>query len=54
MYKIVDWLNQPMKGTFSQKELQKANITRDDIQKMTKLLSIKFRGFEIQKVTGYN
>ena len=23
MYKIVDWFNQPMKGTFYQKELQK-------------------------------
>ena len=44
MCKIVGWLNQPMKGTFYQKELQKANITRDDIQKIDKIVKYKGRG----------
>ena len=44
MYKIVDWFNQPMKGTFYQKELQKANIKRDDIQKIDKIVKYKGRG----------
>ena len=44
MYKIVNWLNQPMEGTFYQKELQKANITRDDIQKIDKIVKYKGRG----------
>ena len=43
MYKIVDWFNQPMKGTFYQKELQKANIKRDDVQKIDKVIKYKGR-----------
>ena len=44
MYKIVDWFNQPMKGSFYQKELQKTNIKRDDIQKIDKVIKYKGRG----------
>ena len=43
MYKIVDWLNQPMKGIFYQKELQKANIARDD-SKIYKIVKYNGRG----------
>ena len=44
MYKIVHWFDQPMKGTFYQNELQKANIKRDDVQKIDKVIKYKGRG----------
>ena len=45
MYKIVhSTFNQPMKGTFYQKELQKANIKKDDVQKIDKIVKYKGRG----------
>ena len=39
LYKLVDWFNKPLKGTFYQKELQKANLKREDSQKI-----IKYKG----------
>ena len=53
MYKIVNWLNQPMKGTFYQKELQKANITRDDIIKIDKMVKYKSRGKNRQALVNW-
>ena len=44
IYKVVDWFNQPLKGTFYQKELQKANIKKDDILKVEKIVKYKGRG----------
>ena len=41
IYKLIDRFNQPLKGTFYQKELQKANITRDNLQKIEKVLKYK-------------
>ena len=44
MYRIIDWFNKPVKGTFYQKELQKVNIKDTDIFKVDKVLKYKGRG----------
>ena len=44
MYRIIDWFNKPVKGTFYQKELQKDNIKDTDIFKVDKVLKYKGRG----------
>ena len=36
VYKLIDWFSKPLKGTFYQKELQKANLKRGDPQKIEK------------------
>ena len=44
MYRIIDWFNKPVKGTFYQKELQKVNVKTSDIFKIDKILKYKGRG----------
>ena len=44
IYKLVDWFNKPVKGTFYQKELQKASVKQSDIYKIEKILEYKGRG----------
>ena len=42
IYTVVDWYDNPVKGTFYQKELQKVDSTDDYIFKVKKVL--KYRG----------
>ena len=44
IYRIIDWLNKPVKGTFYQKELQEVNVTDADVFKVDKILKYKGRG----------
>ena len=44
IYKVVDWYNRPIRGTFSQKELQKVEATDEDIFKIEKVLKYKGQG----------
>ena len=44
IYRVVDWYNDPVKGTFYQKELQKVEVTDQDIFKIEKVLKYKGRG----------
>ena len=44
IYKLVDWYNKPVKGTFYQKELQKVEISDDDMFKIEKVIKYKGRG----------
>lgn len=44
IYKLVDWFNKPVKGTFYQKELQKVNIKEDSIFKIDQILQYRGRG----------
>lgn len=44
IYKIVDWFGKPVKGTFYQKELQKATVKKTDTYKIEKILGYKGRG----------
>ena len=44
IYRIIDWFNNPVKGTFYQKELQKVNVSNADIFKIEKILKYKDRG----------
>ena len=44
IYRIIDWFNKPVKGTFYQKELQKVNVKNTDIFKVDKILKYKGRG----------
>ena len=41
MYRIIDWFNKPVKGTFYQKELQKVLVKDTDIFKVDKVLKYK-------------
>ena len=36
IYKLVDWYNKPVRGTFYQKELQKVEVSDDDMFKIEK------------------
>lgn len=38
MYKITDYGNDPIEGTFYESELQRVNKTRDDLWKIEKIL----------------
>ena len=44
IYKLVDWYEKPVEGTFYQKELQKIETTGDDMWKIEKYLKYKGRG----------
>ena len=44
IYKLVDWFDEPVEGTFYQKELQKVESTDDDIFKIDKVLKYKGTG----------
>ena len=44
IYTVVDWYDNPVKGTFYQKELQKVDSTDDDIFKVEKVLKYRGRG----------
>ena len=44
IYTVVDWYNNPVKGTFYQKELQKVEVADDDIFKIEKVLKYKGQG----------
>ena len=44
IYRIIDWFNNPVKGTFYQKELQKVNVSNADIFKIEKILKYKGHG----------
>ena len=44
IYKLVDWYNKPVKGTFYQKELQKVEVSDDDMFKIEKVIKYKGRG----------
>ena len=44
IYKVVDWYNRPIRGTFYQKELQKVEAIDEDIFKIEKVLKYKGRG----------
>ena len=47
MYKIVDWFNEPVKGSIYQAELQKVDYTEKDPIKIEKLL--KYKGGGVRK-----
>ena len=42
IYKVVAWYDRPIRGTFYQKELQKVEVSDDDIFKIEKV--IKYKG----------
>ena len=44
IYKLIDWYNNPVKGTFYQKELKKVNINNNNIFKIEKVIKYKVRG----------
>ena len=44
IYKLVDWYNKPVRGTFYQKELQKVEVSHDDMFKIEKVIKYKGRG----------
>ena len=44
IYKLADWYNNPVKGTFYQKELQKIEVRNDDMFKVEKVIKYKGRG----------
>ena len=44
IYKLVEWYNKPVKGTFYQKELQKVEVSDDDMFKIEKVMKYKGRG----------
>ena len=44
IYRVVDWYNEPVKGTFCQKELQKVDVTDQDIFKIEKVIKYKGHG----------
>ena len=44
LYRIVDWYNKPVEGTFYQKELQKVTVKDSDLWKVEKVLKYKGRG----------
>ena len=44
IYKLVDWYNKPVKGTFYQKELQKVEVSDGDMFKIEKVIKYKGRG----------
>ena len=44
LYKIVDWFNKPVAGTFYQKELQKVYVKDTDTWKVEKVIKYKGRG----------
>ena len=44
IYKLADWYNKPVKGTFYQKELQKIEVRDDDMFKVEKVIKYKGRG----------
>ena len=44
IYKVVDWYDRPIRGTFYQKELQKVEVSDDDIFKIEKVIKYKGRG----------
>ena len=44
IYTVVDWYDNPVKGTFYKKELQKVDSTDDDIFKVEKVLKYRGRG----------
>jgi hypothetical protein len=44
IYRLKDYLNEEMKGTFYQSELQKVNVREDDEFKVEKILQTKGRG----------
>ena len=44
IYKLVYWYNNPVKGTFYQKELQKVEVRDDDMFKIEKVIKYKGRG----------
>ena len=44
IYKLDDWYNKPVKGTFYQKELQKIEVRDDDMFKVEKVIKYKGRG----------
>ena len=44
IYTLADWYDNPVKGTFYQKELQKIETTEADMFKIEKVLKYKGRG----------
>ena len=44
IYKLIDWYNSPVKGTFYQKELFRVNINNNNIFKIEKVIKYKGRG----------
>ena len=44
IYTLVDWYDNPVKGTFYEYELQKIEVTDDDMFKIEKILKYKGRG----------
>ena len=44
IYKLVDWYNKPVRGTFYQKELQKVEVSDGDMFKIEKVIKYKGRG----------
>ena len=44
IYRIVDWYDKPVKGTFYQKELQKIDVKDTDLWKVEKVLQYKGQG----------
>ena len=44
IYKLVDWYDKPMKGSFYQNELQKVDVSAQDMFKIEKVIKYKGRG----------
>jgi len=44
IYRLVDWYDRPLQGTFYQKELQKVETTDEDMFKIEKVIKYKGRG----------
>ena len=52
IYTVVDWYDNPVKGTFYQKELQKVDST-DDIFKVKKVLKYRGRGAKCEALVKW-
>ena len=44
IYKVEDWYDRPIRGTFYQKELQKVEVSDDNIFKIEKVIKYKGQG----------
>ena len=53
IYTVVDWYDNPVEGTFYQKELQKVESTDDNLFKIETILKYKGRGKDKQALVKW-
>lgn len=53
IYKVVDWHDKPLEGTFYQKELQKVEATDDNLFKVEQIIKYKGRGKDKQALVKW-